>query len=179
MFILTTVQPMLAQQHLHSHSSNTILEKAHNNVGIYFPYIFQKGVAVFYERLLGDHTWSIVLNGIYSTKDNTYEVFPEVRYHFFKSPPKALSKVFLGSKEFSYDFHVGLLASYITNKTIVQNEFLFTAGGNVNLEKGWNVGAFGGIGPGFVTKNSPTYPIKESYIASKLPFYYISLGYRF
>ncbi len=154
---------------------SNILSKANNGVGIYFPYIFQKAAAVYYERFFGDQTWSVAINGIYSSKESVWEVFPEVRYHFYKSKPQGLNKMFLGANTFSYDFHVGALASYITQKPKERFEAQATIGGHFNLDNGLNFGAFGSVGHelkdvGFNDKTEMAY---------KLPFFNISIGYRF
>lgn len=167
--------------------SDHLLVGANNNIGTYVPFFFQTGMTMFYERYFSARKWSAVINGIYVIKDKQLEVFPELRYYFHEGKPHNFVKTFLGSKQYSYDFYAGGLITYkrqpgfSKSVAFANYELLATLGAKIHLDKGFNVGAFAGLGYGINTHSAYGEQYTGFYkgIASKLPFYHISFGYRF
>lgn len=176
-FLSTT---MSAQVHIDK-EHHSILAEEHNSVGFYFPFVFQKAAAVYYERFFGKQVWSVVSNGIYSFKDKKWELFPELRYHFYRSKPATLSSPILGAEHYIWDVYTGFIPSYVGNSAGYRSyEAHASFGTRLSFDNGLNVGSFGSLGYGYVDK-SPYGAAFENkgYVSYKLPFFYLNIGYRF
>ncbi len=150
-----------------------------NNVYGYPIYLFQEGFGLGYERFIIPSKLSVAANGIYVLKEKVYEIFPEVRYYFLFIPPKYFKKSLLGMKAYSFNFYGGAMGNYIKRPGDKNYEVQATIGATMNYDNGFSIGTYGSVGYGTVAVSQYGDEFEKPYVAKKLPFFYLWMGYRF